>query len=69
MNAEILLERFRKDMKMTETEYINFCRRYAQRNITTVIWYMSISYGKLPKGTDKALKCRMMNVLKRSDEK
>lgn len=59
MNAEILLERLRKDMEMTETEYANFCRRYATRNIATVIWYMSMTYGKLPKGAEKAVKSEM----------
>lgn len=59
MNAEILLERLRKDMEMTETEYINFCRRYATRNIATVMWYMSTTYGKLPKDIDKAVKSKM----------
>lgn len=63
MNAEILLERLRKDMEMTETEYINFCRRYATRNIATVMWYMSMAYGKLPKGTDKAVKSEMKRYI------
>lgn len=63
MNAEILLERLRKDMEMTETEYINFCRRYAARNIATVMWYMSTTYGKLPKGADKAVKSEMKRYI------
>lgn len=55
MTARDILNRFRIDMEMTDIEYINFCKRYATRNISTVIWYLSKLYGKLPKGIDETI--------------
>lgn len=53
MTARDILNRFRTDMEMTDIEYINFCKRYATRNISTVLWYLSKIYGKLPKEIDE----------------
>lgn len=56
MDARELLFRLRSDMEMTEFEYTSFCKRYAKRNISTVMWCLSQLYGKLPKGIDKTIR-------------
>ncbi len=59
MDAKELLFRLQNDMEMTEFEYKSFCRRYAERNISTVMWCLSLLYGKLPKGIDKMIRIEM----------
>lgn len=59
MDAHELLLRLRSDMGMTKLEYNNFCKRYAARNISTVMWCLSKLYGKLPKGIDKTVRIEM----------
>lgn len=59
MDAKELLFRLQNDMEMTEFEYKSFCRRYVERNISTVMWCLSLLYGKLPKGIDKTIRIEM----------
>lgn len=44
-----LLLTYKKDKKMSDMEWRKFCKRYATRNVSTVVWEMKVLYGELPK--------------------
>lgn len=43
-----ILQQFRRDSKMSRSQWDSFCKRYATRNISTVIQMLTEEYGTLP---------------------
>ena len=60
-DARDLLEYFRQDTSMTETEFYFFCKRYCSRNASTVADFIREMYGKSL--TQKNLKEAMSDFL------
>ena len=48
-NEQKMLDNFRTDMHMDNAEWYMFCKRYAFRRISTIIWYLEQKSGRLPK--------------------
>lgn len=44
LNSENLFDRFRIDSKMNDKEWLAFCRRYAERDMSTVLWHLKRIY-------------------------
>ena len=40
-----ILNRFKEDTEMTEQEFVNLCKRYFNRDKTTLYWYLKDLYG------------------------
>lgn len=45
VNMKKLFQRFRKDMLMDKNEWFKFCRRYNERETSTIVWYIKNLYG------------------------
>lgn len=44
VNIHKLFQRFRNDMMMNKTEWYKFCKRYTEREPTTIVWYIKNMY-------------------------
>lgn len=58
---EILL-RLKKDRKMSDIEWHKFCKRYATRDVSTVIWLLTRNYGNMPKGIGEQIKQELQTL-------
>ena len=54
-----MLIRLKRDRNMTDIEWYKFCKRYASRDISTVVWLLTKLYGNLPKGIGKQIQEEM----------
>lgn len=45
INIGKLFKCFREDMKMNQKEWDNFCKRYTERDPSTIVWYIEKLYG------------------------
>ena len=45
-NEKNLLEQYRQDMHMNDSEYYFFCKRYYNRNVSSVVEILKKLYGK-----------------------
>ncbi len=48
-DSYILLEYFRQDMNMSDSEWLSFCKRYSRRDVSTIADFLLDMYGVLIK--------------------
>ncbi len=63
--VKLALANFRKDMEMSNAEYLRFCKRYASRPVSTVVGEFSKRYGPMPRNAADMLHMELQNELKR----
>ncbi len=57
---------FRDDFEMTPFEWHVFCLRYANRNISTILWIMDNIYGKISRETAQEIQHELVAEISRS---